>query len=61
MAPVPPKPRPYGNALAADLAKLVTKHGDDLQILDHLRAEAQYRIDKRTHNNETPTPTSSRC
>ncbi len=56
MAPVPPKARPYSSALAADLTKLVRTHGDDLKILSHQRAEAQYRIDKRIHNNETPTP-----
>ena len=58
MAPVPPNPRPYGNALAADLGKLLADHGDDPKLLGLLRAEAQYRIDKRRFNNETPTPTS---
>jgi hypothetical protein len=58
MAPVPPNPRPYGTALAADLGKLLADHGDDPKLLGLLRAEAQYRIDKRRFNNETPTPTS---
>jgi hypothetical protein len=40
------------------MAKLVADHGDNLKTLGLLRAEAQYRIDKRTFNGETPTPTS---